>query len=442
MRTSNFNHNLTAARWLTTLCAVVLTCLTMSSALYNPYDAWFNHLFYILDKTNHTAKVVPHDYDLDEYRNGTLVLPDVLEVPSTITCDGEEYTVTAIDNYAFEYYLSSLKSVTLPPTVTSIGEEAFAGKRYLATIDIPGPVTHVGKNAFKDTPWLENQPDGMLYVGAVAYRYMGTMPAGTIIEIKPGTVAICAGALGNQKNLAGVVIPASLTQFGIGFVDQVFTGSRSMTSISVDPGNPAFDSRDNCNAIIESFSSTLLLGCNSTVVPNTVSTIGRNAFSGLSGLKTLQLPNSVTTIDSEAINSCYSLETIVLGKNVVLIKQHAINAPWLKKLYLSYQQPPNAYDTSFNGVNLSTCTLYVPEGSEQTYWANSIWNRFLHIETWDPDVLNYDVDGNFAVDIDDVNVLINVLLKKAPSTTAADVNGDGNADIDDINIVVNKMLGK
>ncbi len=235
----------------------------------------------------------------------------------------------------------------------------------MSEINIHGRVTEVGKDAFKGTAWLKNQPDGMLYVGAVAYDYIGTMPAGTIVDIKPGTVAICRGALANQANLKGLVLPASLTE--IGFAREVVAGSRNITSIVVDPGNPKYDSRNDCNALIETGTNTLVLGCSTTMVPEGVTTIGYQAFYGIAGMKSLRIPDSVTELSSYAIGSCPMLETLDLGRGVVLLDQHAIGATGLKRLYVSSKRLAAAYDTSFAGVSMSACTLYVPEGSETTY---------------------------------------------------------------------------
>ena len=74
-------------------------------------------------------------------------------------------------------------------------------------------------------------------------------------------------------------------------------------TISVDSGNPIYDSRDNCNAIIEKESNTLIRGCKNTVIPNSVTTIGTHAFGG-SEISSIAIPGSVTRIEKNAFIGC------------------------------------------------------------------------------------------------------------------------------------------
>ncbi len=123
MCTFAFHQNLPrAARLCAALTAVVLTCLPLS-AINEQYDVFIDHLAYVLNKSNHTATVVPYDYNLNEdYVKGIRRLPDTLDVPSTIVDMGVEYSVVAIGKKAFMYYESgALNSLSLPTTVTRIG---------------------------------------------------------------------------------------------------------------------------------------------------------------------------------------------------------------------------------------------------------------------------------------------------------------------------------
>ena len=97
--------------------------------------------------------------------------------------------IQSIDDYAFAFSIG-LTSISIPNSVTSIGKEAFFYCIGLTSIDIPNSVTYVGRNAFEDTPWYNNLPDGLLYVGKVAYRYKGTMPENTNLEFKENTTCI------------------------------------------------------------------------------------------------------------------------------------------------------------------------------------------------------------------------------------------------------------
>ena len=98
-----------------------------------------------------------------------------------------------------------------------------------------------------------------------------------------------------------------------------YSDCSDLTNIVVDTENPKYDSRDNCNAIIETATNTLIVGCKNTIIPNSITTIGNNAFSGCSSLTSITIPNSVTVIDNGAFMSCSSLTSITIPDSVTTI---------------------------------------------------------------------------------------------------------------------------
>lgn len=100
--------------------------------------------------------------------------------------------------------------------------------------------------------------------------------------------------------LSSINIPQSVTSIGIG----AFSSCSSLTSITVASGNSKYDSRNNCNAIIETNSKTLMRGCLNTVIPNNVTKIGDYAFSDCVGLTSINIPNTVTSIGNGAFDGC------------------------------------------------------------------------------------------------------------------------------------------
>ena len=88
------------------------------------------------------------------------------------------------------------------------------------------------------------------------------------------------------------VLPKNVTSIG----RDIFYNVDNLEGLSVEAGNPVFDSRNNCNAIIETATNTLRIGCRTTVIPETVTAIGETALSGKRGLKEVNLPSSVTSI--------------------------------------------------------------------------------------------------------------------------------------------------
>lgn len=199
-----------------------------------------------------------------------------LVIPATVTYSGKTYSVTTIGEYAFEY-CNDLTSVTIPNSVTTIGEDAF-----------------------DDTAWYDNQPDGLVYAGLNAYKYKGTMPNGTCIVIQEGTKSISPSCFLYRSEMMSAAIPNSVTSIGL----CAFRGCSGLESIVVAAGNSTYDSRDNCNAIIETATNTLIAGCKTTTIPNSVTSIGNWAFADCRSLTSVTIPNSVTSIGSYAFSGC------------------------------------------------------------------------------------------------------------------------------------------
>ena len=122
-------------------------------------------------------------------------------------------SVESIGSQAF-YNCSGLTSVTIANGVTSIGNSAFYGCSGLTSVTIPSSVTSIGSSAFSGTQWFNNQPNGLVYAGKVAYKYKGDMPENTSIIIEDGTVEIAPGAFSGCSGLTSVTIPNSVKSIG------------------------------------------------------------------------------------------------------------------------------------------------------------------------------------------------------------------------------------
>ena len=118
--------------------------------------------------------------------------------------------------------------------------------------------------------------------------------------------AIRQNAFSGETGISTLTIPSSVLSIG----NSAFAGCSGLTSISVDPSNTVYDSRNNCNAIIETATNTLICGCQNTIIPNSVTSIGSFAFKGCTGLTTVTIPSSVTSIGSNAFWGCTSLTTV------------------------------------------------------------------------------------------------------------------------------------
>ena len=110
-------------------------------------------------------------------------------------------------------------------------------------------------------------------------------------------------------------IPNSVTYIG----SRAFWYCSNLSSLVVEEGNPIYDSRDNCNAIIETASNTLIFGCQNTLIPNSVTSIGIFAFSGCSNLTSIDIPNTVTSIGGFAFSGCSNLTSIDIPNTITTI---------------------------------------------------------------------------------------------------------------------------
>ena len=132
---------------------------------------------------------------------------------------------------------------------------------------------------------------------------------------KSKVVSIEDRAFEGSNNLVEIVIPNSVTSIGV----ESFSNCLSLKSIVIEDGNPVYDSRENCNAIIETKTNTILFGCMSTTIPENITTIGSEAFSGCDSLAFISIPESVKTIGDRTFLKCTSLETITIPGNVLTI---------------------------------------------------------------------------------------------------------------------------
>ena len=161
----------------------------------------------------------------------------------------------------------------------------------------------------------------------------------------------------------------------------IFHGCSSLTSIKIETGNPTYDSRDNCNAIIETATNTLVVGCKNTTIPNSVTTIGECAFFYCTGLTSVTIPNSVTTIDNHAFGDCSSLTSITIGSGVTSIGKSAFSgsSSCLTDVYCFAENVPSTDSQAFLHTSYLSATLHVPAGSVDAYKAQAPWKYFESI---------------------------------------------------------------
>ena len=232
-------------------------------------------------------------------------------------------SVTSIGSSAF-WNCSGLTSVTIPNSVTNIGSGAFYGCSGLSSVTIPNSVTNIGFGAFDGTAWYDNQPDGLVYAGNVAYKYKGTMPTNTSITLKEETVGIADEAFIGCTGLTSVTTQNSVASIG----KDAFRGCSGLTSVTIGNsvtsiGNGAFSGCSGLTSItwnakdypaFSTYSSSPFYNIRTYIkefiIGDEVTSIPKYLCYEMSNLKSMTIPNSVTSIGSSAFYGCSGLTSI------------------------------------------------------------------------------------------------------------------------------------
>ncbi len=325
-------------------------------------------------------------------------------------------SVTEIGNWAFEK-CEKLTSINIPNSVTMIGEGVFAYCG-LTSIDIPNSVTSIGDQAFLNCWRLKRISLGNS-VTAIGNETFSECKGLTSIVIPNSVTNIGSGAFGWCTGLTSIDIPKSVTSIG----NQAFYYCTKVTSIVVESGNPRYDSRNNCNALIETANNFLIIGCNNTIIPNSVTSIGQEALAYCTKLTSIDIPNSVTSIADWAFYKCTGLRNV-----------YCYIAD-LSRVSCGRNQ------FSLDNGDYSARTLHVLQGMADAYRADENWYPYFGqiVDDLMPP-LPGDINSDLEVNIADVNAAIDIILGGNSSTTAADVNGDEEINIADINAVIDIIL--
>ena len=214
-------------------------------------------------------------------------------IPETVVYNGKTYEVVGIDDYAFAN--SPITSITIPNSVTSIGNGAFNGCKSLTSITIPNSVTNIGSGEYNYGCW-----------------------------------------------------------------EGFFSGCSSLKSIIVKEGNPVYDSRNNCNAIVETATNTLVVGCQSTNMPSSITSIGPGAFAGLENLTSIYIPNSIMSIGDAAFQNCFTLTSITIPNSVTSIGDYAFNSCSSLTSVTIGNSVTSIGDDAFYRIKLTSFICYSP----------------------------------------------------------------------------------
>ena len=218
----------------------------------------------------------------------------------------------------------------------------FYGCKKLTSISVPSGLKNVGTDAFEGTSWFENQPEGLVYIGNVLYKYKGDMPENYHITIKEGTLGIANSAFYGRSTLSSIDIPESVKYIGIDDITY-------------------FDGRCPFYKFLEGLTYS-------------------NVFGGCTNLTTINIPNGVTYIGKFAFKNCSGLTSIIIGSGIEDIRDNAFAyCPNLKNVYCLSENVPSTNAYAFEGSNIEYATLHVPKGYSDAYKAMAPWKNFKSI---------------------------------------------------------------
>lgn len=372
--------------------------------------------FYVCDAKKKYVRVDWEYYDNEvEHTIVHNVISKDTEGPVTIPDYALGYKVVAIGNFTFQK-CTKITSVRIPDAVTKIGQDAFLSCSNLEQVNMPTSLVTIDDNAFYYCSKLKGPitiPEGVTFIGEDAFR--------------------------GCSSLSGLTLPSTLTTLGT----NAFRGCGALESLSIQ-GNSNYDSRDNCNALIETKTNTLLYGTANTVIPKSVTAIGSGAFTNNKTFTEIEVPAWITSIGSSAYYGCDNVSRITLNgcptiaaNAFQLVTYYSSNdAPARDcKVYALSTTPPSCVSGAFTPKNI----LYVPKGCIATYQAATEWQDFKQIldgqespdnptpDDPDPDDPEYEVGTVFTENTAEGVSISYVVLDKDARTVKVGSENDGKA---------------
>ena len=299
-------------------------------------------------------------------------------------------SVKSLGHDAFEN-CTSLSSVIIMSGVTSIGADAFYGCSSLSNITIPDSVTEIYDGAFSKTKWFDNQSDGVVYAGKVAYTYKGDMPKNTKILLRQDTKSISRYAFSDCTNLTDIVIPNSVNRIDVG----TFWRCTSLKSITIPNsvisiGSKAFSDCTNLSDIIipdsityiasDAFKNTkwfdnqpdgvvyagkVAYGYKGNMLENTkivlkqgTKSISKDAFSSCINLTNIVIPNSLLSVGGGAFMNCSKLKSITIPRNMEDIGEYAFG---YSDIGIHYGPPVKYEDFTIKGYKGTAAETYAKD---------------------------------------------------------------------------------
>ena len=353
MKQINFKH------LLASLVAVLV------SVNVNAHDVEIDGIYYNLVKKAKLATVTYRGENNTSYKGE---YSGSVNIPATIIYEGVTYDVTTIGDYAFDN--NDITSVTIPSSVTSIGEAAFNGCSKLTSVTIPSDVTSIGRRAFQFCISLTSVtiPEGVTSIESNTFRDCTSL---TSVTIPSSVTTIGDGAFQGCSALTSVVIPSGVTSIGI----SAFDDCASLTSATI-PSNVT---------IIQQSTFRRCSSLTSVTIPLGVTDISNKAFLGCSGLTSVTIPSNVTDIGYQAFFGCSGLTLVTIEGRPNIRDAAFANCPELSDVYCYSETPPSVTSYTFYGSYIEYASLHVPAEYIDKYKNDSFWgNSFKEIVAIDP----------------------------------------------------------
>ena len=318
--------------------------------------------------------------------------------------------VSCIGNYAF--YKQPVNSVIIPSTLTRIGDYAFQ------------------LNVFSNI----NLPEGLVSIGTCTFA--------------------------DNRYLESITIPSTVNSFG----QLPFGGCSALKAIAVKDGNEAYESPNNCNAIIKKDGKVLVVGCSTTVIPDDVLSIGDYAFMSCQDLESIEIPASVTKIGQGVFRNCPKLKSLVLLNNVESIGRYAFyGCSGMESLTIgsgitsiaasAFSKMENLSDvfctadpTALTWDDNNNAECCKSDGSTKFHVSDpAAWKakfpdahvQFVAIGSVETD--EGDANGDGEVNVADIDFVIEAIGADIATHKAADLNGDGEINVADVDYIIERI---
>ena len=292
------------------------------------------------------------------------------------------------------FYECAIKSIDFPEGLKTIREKAFKRCYSLRSVDLHG-ITAIEKEAFSECTALTSAV--LPSVDTIPARLFSDCNKLHSVVFPEGVETISVQAFWNCAALQSVKFPESLVSIGtsafvgcgltslfipskVNHIEMLAFDYNPFSSIAVAADNAVFDSRNDCNAIIDTETNTLLLGCKATVIPDDVTSIGQCSFADCKGLTSIVIPATVRNVGGSTFSGCRDLQSVTfLTTTTDLGTRLFWNCTSLKTMKVGWNRPPSIGDDMFRNAPLKDCTLYVPKGTGIMYMSAPVWINFGNI---------------------------------------------------------------